>query len=219
MDQQAMIENLRWWGQIYFWLAIGVPIAGAIVGGVLNMKRQHIEGQIRELREQLTQAELKTLHTQSQDLQQHVAEARQQQAAAEQELRRVQEQQRARTLTLEQRHTLIQRLREGPKGSVHIRSNAGDAEADHFAAYFYDALVRAGWPKPKYSQSTLIGSPLPVGLKVHPSQESAALPPHGELLLQALRDVGLEVSLDRITHQEPAEIVHLVVGAKPQPRQ
>jgi hypothetical protein len=36
MDQQATIENLRWSSQVYLWLAIGIPILGAIVGGLLN---------------------------------------------------------------------------------------------------------------------------------------------------------------------------------------
>jgi hypothetical protein len=51
MDQQATVENLRWWSQVYLWLAIGIPILGAIAGGLLNIKRQHLEGKIRELNE------------------------------------------------------------------------------------------------------------------------------------------------------------------------
>jgi hypothetical protein len=39
MEQQAMIENLRWWSPVYLWLAIGIPILGAIAGGLLNIKR------------------------------------------------------------------------------------------------------------------------------------------------------------------------------------
>lgn len=81
MEQQAMIENLRWWSQVYLWLAIGIPILGAIAGGLLNIKRQHIEGKVRELSTQLT----------------------------EQALREVEAQQRPRTLTVDQQRMLIQR--------------------------------------------------------------------------------------------------------------
>jgi hypothetical protein len=49
MDQQAMIEYLRSWSRVYFWLAIVIPILGAITGGVLNLLRQQIEGKVREL--------------------------------------------------------------------------------------------------------------------------------------------------------------------------
>jgi hypothetical protein len=71
-------------------------------------------------------------------------------------------------------------------------------------------------------QVTMIG-PLAVGLELaatRPSRTSPAeMPPYGGFLLQALRDVGLEVSLGvpKIP-LTPSEAVYLIVGAKPQPR-
>jgi hypothetical protein len=224
MDQEAMIENLRWWSQMYLWLAIGLPILAGIAAGVLNLKRQYIEGELRELRAQQTQAQFNTSQAQAHELQQRLTEA-QQQSVAEQTFRNVQAQQRARTLTQEQHRTLIGQLQAGPKGEVRVEFPSGDAEAEQFAAQFYEVLMHAGWTMQPFAQVQHLGE-IPVGLQVGPSQEKserlagrqATLPPHGELLLQALRDVGLKVSLKRIPRQGSAEIVYLVVGAKPQPR-
>jgi hypothetical protein len=194
MDQQATIENLRWSSQVYLWLAIGIPILGAIVGGLLNIKRQHIEGKVRELSAQLT----------------------------EQALREVEAHQRPRTLTAEQRHTLIQRLREGPKGTVHVHIPQNDSEGQQFADELARVLRTTGWTiGPLHQYGSFLGGEIPVGLQLSASRPSrtspAEMPPSGEVLLEALRDVGIKVSLG-IPHVAPSEVVHLVVGAKPQPR-
>jgi hypothetical protein len=138
------------------------------------------------------------------------------------ENKEAQAQQQTRTLTQEQRRTLIQRLREGPKGRVRISYTTGDAEADRFATQLYEILVRADWPREPLVQATYIGE-LPVGLQLAVSRPQrggpdAEMPPHGELLLQALRELGLEVSLGIPMGNVPAEVVHLSVGAKAQPR-
>jgi hypothetical protein len=161
MEQQAMIENLRWWSQVYLWLAIGIPILGAIAGGLLNIKRQHIEGKVRELSTQLT----------------------------EQALREVEAQQRPRTLTVDQQRMLIQQLRAGPKGRFEILLASYDSEADHFGRQFDLVLKDAGWTRKKsgfgstyldedYQTQFLVGLMIDVG--------RAELAPHGEFLRQTL---------------------------------
>jgi hypothetical protein len=63
---------------------------------------------------------------------------------------------------------------------------------------------------------TLFMAP-PVGLQIGASP--AGMPPHGEFLLQALRDVGLEVSYSpHPIIRGSDELVILVVGAQPRPR-
>ncbi len=134
-------------------------------------------------------------------------------AERERELRDVPAPQRARTLTLEQVQALIPRLRVGPKGKVQIEVLGDDPEADQFGEQFYEALVTAGWPLEGFAQ--VLFTPPPVGLQLGASP--AGMPPHGEFLLQALRDVGLDVSYtDPI--RGPDQLVHLVVGAQPRPR-
>jgi hypothetical protein len=140
-------------------------------------------------------------------------ELRQQIAERERELREVQAQQRARTLTLEQLQALIPRLRVGPKGKVQIEVPNGDLEADQFGEQFYEVLMSTGWPL-EGSAQVLFTAP-PVGLQLGASP--AGMPPHGEFLLQALRDVGLDVSYTGPI-RGPNQLVHLVVGAQPRPR-
>jgi hypothetical protein len=133
-------------------------------------------------------------------------------AERERELRDVPAQHRARTLTLEQVQALIPRLRVGPKGKVQIEVLGDDLEADQFGEQFYEVLMIAGWSLEGFAQ-VLLTVP-PVGLQLGASP--AGMPPHGAFLLQALRDVGLDVSYtDPI--RGPEELVHLVVGAQARP--
>jgi hypothetical protein len=192
MEQQAMIENLRWWSPVYLWLAIGIPILGAIAGGLLNIKRQHIEGKVRELSTQLT----------------------------EQALREVEAQQRPRTLTVDQQRMLIQQLRAGPKGRFEILLASYDSEADHFGRQLDLVLKDAGWTRKKsgfgstyldedYQTQFLVGLMIDVG--------RAELAPHGEFLRQTLHTASIDVSI-RVNQDVPDTVVRLVVGHKPWPQ-
>jgi hypothetical protein len=192
MDQQATIENLRWWSQVYLWLAIGIPILGAIASDLLNIKRQHIEAKVRELSAELT----------------------------EQALRAVEAHQRPRTLTAVQRRLLIQQLGEGSKGRFEILVAISDPEADHFARQFDQVLKDAGWTREKSGfGSTYLDedyqTQLLVGLMIDVSR--ADLAPHREFLRHALHTAGLDISI-RIIPEVPETLVRLVVGHKPWPQ-
>jgi hypothetical protein len=198
MDQQAMIEHLHRWSQIYFWLVIMVPVLAAIAVFILTVKRQHIEGQLRELREQLTQTELDALRTRSQDLQQRLVEA--------------QQQQRARTLTQAQVNTLVTRLQNGPIGRIRLYAQTGDAEAHQFARLL-DRVIAAGrWPTEGVFELDSVGEPQ-VGLTI----ERSRVDPPGELLLRTLREFELEVSA-KINPDVADGVVWLIVGQKPSPQ-
>jgi hypothetical protein len=144
-----------------------------------------------------------------------LTESQQKQAAAEQALRDVQAQQRARTLTAEQRRTLIEQLEAAPKGKVQVGFIAGDAEGERFAEQLWQVLKMAGWPvSPQMPQYA--GLPrTPIGISLAMNRSGKA--PHGEFLQHTLRNVGIDISITN----EPVsgDLVHLTVGAKPQPRQ
>jgi hypothetical protein len=137
--------------------------------------------------------------------------------------REVQAQQPARTLSEEQLQLLNEQLRKGPKGPIYVHFPGGDAEAQRFAKQFSMALSATGWTVRLYHDSTLVGGDHPVGLQFAVSRPQrggpdAEIPPHGKFLLQALRDLGLEISWGLPWGRVPADVVHLTIGAKPQPR-
>jgi type II secretory pathway pseudopilin PulG len=181
-------------------ILLGTAAALAAVGIVLA--RRHL-------------ARLKSQRDAAQQAKQAAREQvlRQQIAKRERELREVQAPHRARTLTLEQVQALIPRLRVGPKGKVQIEVLGDDPEADQFGEQFYEVLMIAGWPLEGSAQ--VLSTAPPVGLQLGASP--AGMPPHGAFLLQALRDVGLDV-LYTAPIRGPDQLVHLVVGAQPRPR-
>jgi hypothetical protein len=160
MDQQATIEHLRWWNQVYFWLAIGLPILGAIAGGLLHWKRQHIEGELRELSAQLTRAELHTLYMQNQGIQEELSKTKGELADARQNMQRW-------ALTTDQRERVLARLKSGPKGEMVIVSLMDNVESFWFAGELKELLEAGGWTVHKIDPHRYMGWPIGLVLHVH----------------------------------------------------
>jgi hypothetical protein len=196
----SFITMLRTIGVI---LAAGGSVVAAVAtgvqywsGGRLNhLKAQRDAVQYAEIRDAL-------------------AKSQEKQIAAELALRDIQTQQRARTLTAEQRRTLIEQLEAAPNGKVQVGFIAGDAEGERFAEQLWQVLKMAGWPvSPQMPQYA--GLPrTPIGISLAMNRSGKA--PHGEFLQHTLRNVGIDISITN----EPVsgDLVYLTVGPKPQPR-
>ena len=185
-------------------LVLGTAAVLAAVGTVGNVLA---ERQLDRLKSQKEAAQQAKQVAREQELRQQIAER-------EQELREVQAQQRPRTITEEQRHTLIGQLQLGPKGKVEIQFPAGNAEAERFAEQLWQVLKSAGWPVNPEIYPTIYGN-IPTGL--HLVAKGPEMAPYGILLQNTLRGVGIDstVSIDQHLFKE---VVHFVVGAKSWPR-
>jgi hypothetical protein len=152
------------------------------------------------------------------EVRQELTDSQQKQAVAEQALREVQEHQQPRTLTAEQRSTLVQLLQDGPKGQFGIVTLAGDVEADQLGHQLNQVLNIAGWTREPLPLGFARYQPtgkIPEGLEIFVGRTELA--PHGKFLWRIFRAVGIDVQLT-INQYTPDGVVRLIVGYKSQSR-
>jgi hypothetical protein len=115
-----------------------------------------------------------------------------------------------RSLTPEQRASLLAALQRGPQGAVNIVIPIGDGEALDFARELYAVLQEARWPATEGGQITILltGLWIAVGNPTSP-------PPHALAFQRALAAIGLAAQL-RLEGGHPAQSLILIVGKKPQ---
>jgi hypothetical protein len=145
-----------------------------------------------------------------------VGELRRRAEESEQRMANLQQQQADRTLTLNQKDTLIKAIAPFRGQHVTVACLLGDGEAMRFAVELMQVFAAAGWTASGVNQAVYTGPP-PVGIEVTLSAADVASGklPNGALpLIQAMIAMGMT----KMGHQNPqvaTGTIEFRVGRKP----
>ena len=116
-----------------------------------------------------------------------------------------------RSISLDDRNTIIQALRRFPPGNYKIILPVNDPEADVLAKQIQGILMQAGWNETGFHYKILPGN-FPLGVKLEYGQVAT---PSGENLGQILYSLKTLDIKGGIYQDLPRELVQIVVGPNP----
>jgi hypothetical protein len=181
-------------------------IAGALVTAALTIWLWRATSGYQDAVKRDADSRIVTLET-------NLSKQRELAAKAERDLLELQERLKPRTLSAEQRRTLVATLRRARKGPVEIARLMGDSEASAFGTQLNEALEASGWRTG--GLSTVLPGEDVTGVVILIS-DAADPPAHTEAIEGALQSVGI-LSVRRTRPGVPEGTVRIWVGHKLSP--
>ena len=177
-------DEYVWLGALALLVALGVFLAQFLIirkgralstaqTALLSAKDRKLKADLATAKEESDQKILALQKSASdalaaqQKVQVSLARQEEKTAVAQHDLLKLQEQMKHRTISNEQRRRFL-KLTAGVKnkGPVNITALGGDPEAVEFAKEIRDLLFSAGWPKPTFSEGTLVYNQVGLALMI-----------------------------------------------------
>ena len=197
-------EFLRWATIVFLLLAIGAA--------ALEIKVSNIKDRLLNEKQQAQQKELeKTIRNQTateKRLREQLATGEQKLSTTAGKLSALEAQ---RSLTSEQKNTLVRLLSQSPGHLITVVCIAGDTEGKNYAEDFASVLIGTGWNVTGVAQMVYDTNPVGVWVLVKdPKRE----PPGASILSTSLKNAGVEAE-DGVDPQVTADSIELLIGTRP----